>query len=91
MTIAGHATVTATGAVKTSGGALVSVLLTAGSDLATIVLHDNAAAASGVELCTIKAAANTSVVWTPTNPYVFSNGIYATVTGTSPTAAVVHA
>lgn len=89
MTPAAHANVTADGAVRTGPGQLVAVLLTGGSDQATLVLYDNTGA-SGTKLATLKAAANTTVTWTPATPYVASKGIYADITGTGPVATVVY-
>lgn len=86
---AAHSEVTADGTVKDAGGHLVSVLLTAGSDQATIILYDNTAA-SGTKLCTLKAAANTTVQWSPAVPIVFSTGIHADITGTGPTVTVAY-
>ena len=86
---AAHTEITADGAVLARNGQLVAVLLTAGSDAATIVLYDNPSAASGTVLATLKAAANTTAQWSPVAPYAAANGIFADVTGTSPTAYVV--
>ncbi len=86
---AGHKAIAADGVVSANSGQLVGVLLTAAGDAATVVLYDNASAASGVVLATLKAAANTSAVWQPSIPYVASNGIYADVTGTTPAAYIV--
>lgn len=87
---AGHLEITSDGVVKAAPGILVSVLLTAGADAATIILYDNASTASGTVLATVKAAANLTAQWTPTSGYAAANGIYADVTGTSPTAYVVY-
>jgi len=84
------ANVTADAVVKASPGALVAVVLTAAGDQATIVLYDNASAASGTKLATLKAAANTTVSWTPPSPQVVSLGIFADVTGTTPEATVLY-
>ncbi len=82
--------VTADAVVNAAPGSLVSVLLTAAGDQATIVLYDNATAASGTKLCTLKAAANTSDSWTPSSPQIVSLGIFADVTGTTPEATVLY-
>lgn len=79
---------TTDGAVKASGGQLCSVVLTAGSDTATVVLYNNPSAASGTKVLTLKAAANTSVVFTPVQPLSFSAGLYADLTGTDPAVYV---
>lgn len=83
--------VTSDSVVKAASGYLVSVLLTAGSAAATIVLYDNASAASGTVLATLKtSAANISVQWSPAQPIAFQNGIYADITGASATAYVAY-
>jgi hypothetical protein len=84
----GHSNVTVTGAVKGSRGALASVVLTAGIDAASVVLDDSADG-SGAKLCTLKAAANTTAVWTPAMPQAFSL-LYATVTGTTPEITIQY-
>lgn len=87
---AAHTEATEDASVKTGPGQLVSVLLTAGADAATIVLYDNPSAASGTVLCTLKAPANESAQWSPSLPIVFSKGVFADVSGTSPTAYVAY-
>lgn len=81
---------TSDGAVKASGGQLVSVVLTGGSDAATVVLYNNPSAASGTVIVTLKAAINTTVVFTPAAPIVCSAGIYADLTGTGPLVYVSY-
>jgi hypothetical protein len=90
LTPVGFANVTADGVVSATPGSLVAVLLTAAGDQATIILYDNASAASGTKLATLKAAANTTAAWTPASPQVASLGIYADVTGTTPEATVLY-
>ena len=80
--------VTADGAIKAAPGALCSVVLTGGSDAATLVLYDNASAASGTVLLTLKAAAATSIVFTPAQAAAVGKGIYADITGTAAAAYV---
>lgn len=83
--------VTSDSVVTASGGYLISVLLTAGSDAATVVLYDNASAASGTILATLKtSAANISAEWSPGQPIAVNNGIYADITGTNAAAYVVY-
>jgi hypothetical protein len=62
---------------------LFSVVLTAGSDAATLVVKDGS---SGATVLTLKAAANTSVSWTAgsSEGVLMSTAIHATFTGTSP-------
>lgn len=86
-----HAAVTADGVVKASTGLLCSVLLTAGDGAAaSIVLYDNASAASGAILATLKAAQGTTAQWSPGAAYPCANGIYADITGTGAAAYVVY-
>jgi hypothetical protein len=80
--------VTEDGVVKAKGGQLVSVVLTAGADAASVILYNNASAASGTKVLTLKAAAASTVVFTPIAPIVFSAGLYADVSGTSPAVYV---
>ncbi|MBK8184270.1 MAG: hypothetical protein IPK63_15885 [Candidatus Competibacteraceae bacterium] len=88
---AAHAAVTADGVVKAKNGVLYSVLLTAGDAAAgSIILYDNASAASGTILATLKAAQGTTVQWSPGCGYVFTNGIYADIGGASAAAYVVY-
>lgn len=89
MDIAAHKTLTADGAVKNGPGVLVAVVVTGGTDAATVVLYDNTAA-SGTVLCTLKAGANESAVFTPALPYAFAKGCYADLTGTGPEVTVVY-
>jgi hypothetical protein len=90
ITVASHMDVSSSGALKNHGGIIVSVLLTAGSDAATLILHDNVSTASGVKLATIKAAPDSSFAWYPVMPYRYLDGIYATISGTSAAATVVY-
>jgi hypothetical protein len=76
--------------VKAAPGGLVAVSLTAAGDQATLILYDNASAASGTKLVTLKAAANTTQTWTPSSPQVVSLGIYADLSGTTPVATVLY-
>lgn len=76
--------------VKASPGALVAVSLTAAGDQATLVLYDNATTSSGTKLITLKAAANTTVTWTPSFSQVVSLGIFADLSGTTPVATVLY-
>jgi len=89
MDIAAHKTLTADGVVKSGPGALVAVALSGGTDAATVVLYDNTAA-SGTVLCTLKAGANESVIFTPALPYAFAKSCYADLSGTGPEVTVVY-
>lgn len=66
-------------------GRVTCVVLTGGSDAATLVLKDGGA--SGTTKVTIKAAINTTVV-VPLRGANFSTDIYADITGTAPAAMV---
>jgi hypothetical protein len=58
-------------------------VLADGTNPATVVLYDNASAASGTVLAKIIVDATaTSEVWTPVAPIECVNGIYADVSGT---------
>lgn len=67
---------------------LHSVVLTAGSDTATVVVRSNGA--SGTVLLKLSAVANTSAVWSSGAPNGTLVGVnlHITVTGTSPTVDV---
>ena len=88
--IANHIDVGSSKPVRTRAGAIVAVLITAGPDMATLILHDNPTDATGTKLATVKARADTSFVWEPSLPYAFSNGIFATLSGTASSATVVY-
>lgn len=77
--------VNATGNVTTAKPAvLYSVVLTGGSDAATLVVKDGS---SGSTLLTLKAAANTTVQWRAVRGVHIGTAIHATFTGTGPVAA----
>jgi hypothetical protein len=67
---------------------LHSVVLTAGSDAASVAVRDG----TGTDvLMTLKAAANASAVWEASDPGVFlGTGAHVTLTGTGPTVAVEY-
>lgn len=75
---------TTDGAVKATSGLLVSVVLTAGSDAATVILYDDPDSTDGNKVVTLKVAANTSVVFAPATPVAFGRGLYADLSGTDP-------
>lgn len=89
MTIAGHLTLGASGVIKATGGSLVAILLTAGADAASVTLYDNPSAGSGVVLGVVKAPISQSAGFCPALPYAASKGIYATITGTTPSVTVI--
>jgi hypothetical protein len=78
----------ATDDVVTSTVNLFSVVLTAGSDAATVTVK--AGGSSGTTILVVKAAANATAT-APLNVGVpCSGGIHATLAGTSPNAAFVY-
>lgn len=87
-----HASVTlaASAVVSARAGALLGVLLTAGADAASITIYDNATTNSGNVLAVVKAALNSTAQWTPAAGQGCANGLYATITGTTPSATVVY-
>lgn len=86
----GFKNVTVDGVVNDAPGSLVAVLLTAAGDTATVILYDNASAASGTKLCTLSAVTLTSARWTPSSPQVVSLGIFADVSGSTPQVTVLY-
>jgi hypothetical protein len=80
---------TASGAVKATPGHVLSVVLTGGSDAASVILYD-AASATGTKLVTLKVAAGASVVYCPPRSIPFGTACYAGITGTSPAIYVQY-
>lgn len=73
-----------TGAVVATKCVLQSVVLTGGSDVATVVVADGE---SGAVKLTLSAPANTSVQWRTGGSGIFlGTGVHATFTGTDPVA-----
>lgn len=77
---------TTTGDITTQDADLRGLVLTAGSDAATVVLREGGS--GGTVRLTVKAAANTSVPVPLWDTY-FGEGVHATLTGTGPEVAVV--
>lgn len=73
--------------VLSGPGSLCSVLLTAGSDAASLTIYNNTAG-SGTVVAIVKAAAGASVQFTPAQPLAVGAGLYAVLTGTSPACTV---
>jgi hypothetical protein len=65
-----------------SRGVIRHVVLTGGSDAASVVVY-NGQDNTGVKLLTLKAAAGVSIALNPT-AIPFTNGVYVAVTGTAP-------
>ena len=83
--------ITADGAAKASPGAVVAVVLTAGTGAAaSLILYDNASAASGTKLLTLRAPQGESVPFTPAAPIKAANGIYADIGGSGAAAYVAY-
>jgi hypothetical protein len=73
------------GAVKSGPGGVHTVVLTAGSDAATLILYDNTAG-SGTIICKLAAVTGTTAFARLDVP--FSVGCYAALTGTAPNATI---
>lgn len=82
---------TTTGAFVSGDARLKSVVLTAGSDVATLTIDDSTDGA-GADLLALKAAANTSVAWTAADPQgvLFATAIHGTLAGTGPSATIEY-
>lgn len=68
---------------------VTGVVLTGGSDAATLTLYDEAddSKTAGAVRLTIKAAANTTAVVDV--PFLLRSGCYADISGTSPVATII--
>lgn len=67
---------------------LCNVVLTAGSDAATVVVKSGGS--SGTTVLTLKAAANTTVATGSLDRAYCPDGIYVDVTGTAPAVTVSY-
>lgn len=76
----------ATGDITTDTAHVRAVVLTAGSDAASVVVK--AGGSGGTTVLTLKAAASTSV-WAGLCEAHCSGGVHVTLTGTGPTVSVV--
>lgn len=86
---ANYVAVTADAIVRAGNGRIASVVLTPAAAVATLILYDNASAASGNKILTLQAAANGgSVVFTPPDSVIFTAGCYADIGGTDAAAYV---
>jgi hypothetical protein len=81
----GYKHLTASGLVKSGPGVLHSVVLTGGSDAATLVLGDEVATGGDA---IVSLAAPTGVSVCAVLDVAFGVGLYATVTGTAPKVAI---
>jgi len=75
--------------VKSGPGEITGVILTAGSDTATLILYDNTAG-SGTVILNLSAVANTSVTLDLSHPAAFGKGCYAVTTGAAENASVFY-
>jgi hypothetical protein len=87
--VVGHANKTESAVVSAGPGALVGCILTAGADNATLTIYDNKSEGSGTIIVKVAALANTSEPFLPGVKLPVSNGLYATLTGTAPSATVL--
>jgi hypothetical protein len=74
--------------IKTGPGILHSVVLAGGSDAATLIVYDNTAG-SGTIIC--KLATATGETGSAVLDVAFSKGIYAALTGTTPSVSISFA
>lgn len=81
-------TTAASAAILAEPGTLCGAVLTAAADTATLIVYDNTNAASGTVLVKLSATANTSVAFCPDWEVYGLVGLYAAVTGTTPSATV---
>ena len=91
MAAAAHAykNLAASGLIKTGPGILHSVTLTAGSDAATAIIGDEVATAGDALVKLAAGTTGTSVC--AILDVAFGVGIYATITGTTPSLTVSYA
>ena len=81
---------TSSAAVYGGHGRITGMVLTAGSDAATATLYDNTAG-SGTIIAKLGAATGESVVVPiPEGGVSFGKGVYATLTGTSPSFTLFY-
>lgn len=79
----------ASAAILVGPGAFYGAVLTATSDTATLTLYDSLTA-GGTVICSLSAATLTSAPFTPGVRMPVSIGIYAALTGTTPSATVCY-
>lgn len=80
---------TADAEVKSGPGALIGVVLAAGSDAATVIVYDNTAG-SGNIILKLAAVTGTSEAAIIPNGIAFSVGIYVVMTGTAESVSVYY-
>ena len=84
-----YTTIAASALIKTGPGILHTVTLTAGSDAATAIIGDEVATAGDTILKLAAGTTGTSVC--AILDVAFGVGIYATITGTTPSITVSYA
>ena len=77
----------ASGAVNTVAGRVYSMSLTGGSDPATILLKDGGSDGT-TSTATLSVGTGSSAQWVFPGGLQFSTSIYATISGTAPTALI---
>ena len=81
---------TSSGLIVSGNTRMVAIILTAGSDAASVAVDDSTDG-SGSVLATLKAATGTTQSFSIVEPGIkASTGLYATITGTSPKVYVVY-
>jgi len=79
----------ASAAFKTGGGILYGLVLTGGSDAATLIVYDNTSG-TGTVIAKLAAAAGVTVSVSIPNGVTFTTGAYAALTGTAPSASAFY-
>lgn len=91
-TSSGDLAVTAATTVTARPARVMSVTLTPAAALSTMIVYDNASAASGTVLVRLQAAASgASVVWQPTYGSAANAGITVAITGSGAIGTVHYA
>ena len=82
--------IAASAVVHTGKCAVSAVVLTAGSDAATVAIADAVAGGGTTVLYVGQPTASTPIAVALPEPRVFNTGVYATISGTSPNVTVVY-
>ena len=80
--LAGSELAAGTHILSTGSCGLVSMILIGGTGTSTLKLYDHAATATGAVIKGLATELKISIVYTPTTPDAFSNGMVAVVAGT---------
>ena len=89
MDTAAVLTLAASGIISAQPGHFIGAALAAGADAATMILYDNASAATGTVICKLSAELTGGANFAPGTQIYVKNGIYAALTGTAPLGTVV--